>query len=895
MNKKHITYLVAGISIIYVVIASYLGLLTLNVRSISYLVFLSSLFLIVRHVIKKQNPTKFFYAKFACLTVLLFLLSSMLFLNIYPFGDRIFSTIDLFHQYTPFLNHYQDIILKGKFFFYDPMIGFGTNFLAFFAYYLASPFHLLLVLVPKTYSAEAIVVLIVLKIALTAFTFSYYLQEEFKQNNITNYIASIIFASMTYLVGYSWNIIWLDCFYLFPLIMIGYRKLINEDKPWLYVISLSLSIFSNYYISYMICLYVGLHFILEVIIYRKINKKQFIKFSIYSILSASIWAFMLLPTIKTLAITSSASKDIFPAFKINFDIASFLVNHNIISKLTIEIFSLPALASSTLAIVALFMFLGNKRIKHNVKVFYMILYGILAISMFVAPLDFIWHGFHIPNGLPYRYSFLYVFVMVTIVFIELNHFQKEDIHYIWIPVLLFLGSGIFLTNHILQIGLTISIMIILWLILKKGERNYKFLTIFIVFELLFVTNYRYYDFGIDPSIVKREDSFEGKWASLIYEASSFINKTYLSDSNYMYKTEIYPRYNSNPGLQFQYNGLTTFSSMNHYNLLVFLNSIGVGTNHLNSITSDKIFTYTDTLLGLKYYISKDKVSSKHTSLLKKIEHDGHKVYIYENKHALSVGYMVDEALLDYDVKKDVVESTNDFFKKISNINEDVLIKIPFKNITNNVEMKDTHTFYYTHDEEKDNNVQFISSVQQGNAFVYVDAYLTDDIKVEYEDETQYITPYYAYFHEIKTSHNTEVIITLPMKSTSNIDVYVIKINEDVYDKMIEKLSHNQLQVTNYQEDIIEGTIESNGGLLFTRIPYEEGWSVYVDGIKKEITPVSDALIAFYVEEGKHKITLKYRDNNFYKGMIISSISVFILLGLYSVNRYKKKHGMKLYE
>ena len=52
------------------------------------------------------------------------------------------------------------------------------------------------------------------------------------------------------MAAYSWNIMWLDCIVLFPLILLGLEQLVREKKGLLYCISLALSILSNYYISY---------------------------------------------------------------------------------------------------------------------------------------------------------------------------------------------------------------------------------------------------------------------------------------------------------------------------------------------------------------------------------------------------------------------------------------------------------------------------------------------------------------------------------------------------------------------------------------------------------------------------------------------------------------------
>ncbi|MCA5010604.1 YfhO family protein, partial [Clostridioides difficile] len=130
-------------------------------------------------------------------------------------------------------------------------IGMGVNFAALYAYYLASPLNWLLVLCPKNYVIEFMTYLIVFKIGLSGLSFSWYLRRHNKTMDFGVAFFGILYALSGYMAAYSWNIMWLDCILLFPLIMLGLEKLVKEKKCFLYCITLGLSILSNYYISIM--------------------------------------------------------------------------------------------------------------------------------------------------------------------------------------------------------------------------------------------------------------------------------------------------------------------------------------------------------------------------------------------------------------------------------------------------------------------------------------------------------------------------------------------------------------------------------------------------------------------------------------------------------------------
>lgn len=76
--------------------------------------------------------------------------------GIYPFGDRSFLSADLYHQYMPFFSEFLRKLRGGENLFFSYQVGIGSNFLALFVYYLASPLHFLALLVPESHLIEFI-------------------------------------------------------------------------------------------------------------------------------------------------------------------------------------------------------------------------------------------------------------------------------------------------------------------------------------------------------------------------------------------------------------------------------------------------------------------------------------------------------------------------------------------------------------------------------------------------------------------------------------------------------------------------------------------------------------------------------------------------------------------
>ena len=187
--------------------------------------------------------------------------------GIFPFGEECFLRTDMYHQYAPFFSEFQYKLKQGGSLLYSWDIGMGVNFSALYAYYLASPVNWLIILCPKKFIIEFMTILIMVKTGLCGVTFTWYLDHHFEKKHFVAGVFGIFYALSGYMAAYSWNIMWLDCIFLLPLILYGLEQLVQEKKGLFYCVTLGLSILSNYYISIMICIFMVMYVIVQVILY----------------------------------------------------------------------------------------------------------------------------------------------------------------------------------------------------------------------------------------------------------------------------------------------------------------------------------------------------------------------------------------------------------------------------------------------------------------------------------------------------------------------------------------------------------------------------------------------------------------------------------------------------
>lgn len=157
--------------------------------------------------------------------------------------------------------------------FYSFHAGLGYNFLGLWAYYLASPLNLVIALVSKSMLTMILSHLYVLKIALCCFTAAFYFRKRRGKDEISIVAFGMAYGLCSYMVGYSWNIMWMEVMMMLPLILYGIDKLIKEHDGRLYCFALFISLWCNFYMSYMTCLFLILWYLL----YSHNNVKEFLQ------------------------------------------------------------------------------------------------------------------------------------------------------------------------------------------------------------------------------------------------------------------------------------------------------------------------------------------------------------------------------------------------------------------------------------------------------------------------------------------------------------------------------------------------------------------------------------------------------------------------------------------
>ena len=385
------------------------------------------------------------------------LLILMIFVGAVPFGNQSLLYSDMWHQYFPFFKAFRNALVRGESLLYSWNVGMGMDYLGLISYYLASPLYLLSVFVPDAAVLSYFSLLVPVKLALASLFFAIFLKKVFGKNDFSIAVFGSFYALCAWALGYQWNIMWLDTFALLPLVALGTVRLLRDKKFVLYTVTLALSIFANYYIGFFTCIFILLFFICYQIS-RWTNFKTFCKdlcrIALFSVLAIGLTAVIALPALLALGKTYSSvnsfpedfslnivdynlcaqAREAWEAFKMAKEAgepaiglwfeamgASFAPVLNGMGQVAGNLSGggvptfmdgLPNVYTgvSTLMLAFLFLMAGNVKLRDKICSILLILF--LIASFVIRQLDYIWHGFHFTNQIPYRFSFILSFVML---------------------------------------------------------------------------------------------------------------------------------------------------------------------------------------------------------------------------------------------------------------------------------------------------------------------------------------------------------------------------------------------------------------------------------------------------------------------------------------------------
>ncbi len=825
--------------------------------------------------------------------------SVLCFMGLYPFGKYSSMVIDEGAQYIYYLEYFRDALLGKGSLIYSWSRPLGGEMLGISSYYLASPFSLIMLIFPIKYSTEAMLVIKLLKLGCCSLSFAAYMRLSKEATKTHTVIFSVLYALMSFVVVQIENIMWIDAIILFPLAIFSVEQIVSKSKYFLFTFICSLLFITNYYMGYMVGIFTFFYFIYYYLsMQQDKNFKDFLRKFVVFLRSAFIAimcsAFILLPVYYSLKLGKFGFNH--PSYMPDsmFELFDLFTKMLPSSYDTLRSGGLPFVYCGTLTLFLLPLYFLNANINIKQKLISAGLLVVLICSFQVKTIDLIWHGFQLPNDLPYRYAFMFSFVLLLLAYEAFENIRMLSLKSIALVygalcfiILLVekLGYEYIDTQECIWLSLFCLSCLLVYFYLARTYQQSKLPTIFLctilAIEMVINTASNMTDLHQEFVFHQREPHRDA-----IDKTRPIIESLTENDPSFYRVEKTYFLWENDP-MGINMRSLSHSSSLPHAKILKFLKQVGYGAG-MHKVLYNGNTMITDALLGFKYILSKDDYLSYYSCMMTQDE-----INVYENPFMLPIAYMASDKIEDLELVNSnpfvnqnrllsqmLGEEYTEYFKPIKNV--DIAYKNVNKNVTDN-----SHEYTKT---SKEDTAQVEFSIQTDNITDYVYVYFptremekadlyVNDKKVAscFEKKVNYVVPVGL----IGNNQKTNVALRIVNEKMYFDRAQFYYLDMDLFNEAIDKLKTNSLVVSHFDNRNLEGTIDvkDNGKVLFTSIPYEKGWKVKVDGQEVKTIEAFNAFLAIPLSEGKHTITFTFLPKELVLGYIVSIIGWMAFIGM----------------
>ena len=767
--------------------------------------------------------------------------------KLYPIGNYVLASGDDYtNQYYPYLVVFKNMMSNYEISFYTFNLGIGLPFLNIFTSYIISLFNIPLLLLIKDELLFSNIVMLIKPIFISL-SMLFYLNHK-NGNKSSNIIFSILYGFCAYSTIYITNIMWIDQLIYLPLLTYGIEELINKKDNRTYIAILLLVMLTNYYIAYMLCIYSLIYFSIYLFLYSKNNKKEIIiNFIKSSLLCALLCSFLYIPLTNTFRNTNLLAQN-YNVIRSEFNIFDFIAAHlnGYQPSLLVEESVAPNIFCGLISFVLLVIFIFNKKVDKKEKLLLLSMSVIFYLFFRMRELDYIINFFHFPNGLFYRSSFVYSFLLSIIGSISINkisHIDKKDFNKTFIIIFIFfIILGIVMPSK-LDINillLNICLVIVYYVIFRLNKKINVITFIFCIVEiLLFMILF-----------VRTSDT-----NTISYDNKSMISEIKSIDSGIYRIHDHLSEDGFNGSASGNYYGINNYSSLISSNVTKMFINLGLINNNVNGYVYNNNVPVFNTMFGIKYYIDDRNVSSDYFD---KISNN-----IYKNKYFKSLAYSTNIDLLKLDINQDnPVDIYNDYVYLSTGI-ENLFEELKYN--TDKVKLDGTYETYIYLPSNIDKFI--VNGYTYKNSKEYISF-------IRFDKDFAIINTNFIYFEKDK-----EYDIEFYYKDSNKEKVKYYKINKNKFDEFYKRIG--DVSILEFNSDKIKLSYDGDNSLIYTSIPYEEGWKVFVDDKEVSKDKVMDALLAIRVEEGKHIIDIKYEEPYYNIGVYITC-TILILLSINNI-------------
>ncbi|MBR5409644.1 MAG: YfhO family protein [Clostridia bacterium] len=651
-------------------------------------------------------------------------------------------------------------------------------------------------------------------------------------------------------------------------------------------------------------------------------------FALSSFLAFALACFSLLPVIFTLQSSSATSSNAPETISYYFNIFDFIANHLPSVETTIRSSGnnvIPNVYCGLLTLLLLPFFFLSDRIKGKKKVCAFLVLVLFYFSFNVNKLNFVWHGLHFPNDLPYRFSFAYSFFLLILAYEAITHLDAVPRKFYVVSgfgicafVMLVSKLGVQnVSRYSMILAVVMAVVYVIGLGLMRSDRYEsktvaRILVFLVVVELLFGNTPRYV-------MSQKKSDYTGDYDAY----RSIVAEVEENEEELFYRTELSKLRARMDPCWYGYHGVSTFSSMAYERTSNVMKSLGLFGNNINSYTYYPQTPIFNSFFSLRYVYDNRSLLSESDTYDRVAANDKFTAYKYE--YFLPLAFSVDGDIENWiTTNSNPFEVQNSLLERSVGI-DDVMVKVRATDFTqtnlDSVSLFNINAgalFYVSKNESgKPASLEtYVDVDEDGHYYVHAGSSGISDIIVKAGEEkdpafsyrytSTSVAPFILDLGELKKGDRISVAYTLT-ESNSGTNIYFscAKLDGAEFETAYQKILDNgTLKLDSFTESHFTGTINvtNENAVLFTSIPYDESWKIYVDGelVKYDHTnaapkkifgltlgktdntegdafAIGNAFIGVKIGQGEHTVEFDYQPNGLEKGIKISLVALVIAI------------------
>lgn len=863
-------------------------------------------------------------------------------LGIYPFGDVSVMLYDMPVQYVNYFGWLSNVLHGDGNLSYSLAKGFGGGMASTYAYYLSSPFNLLVLFFDAAHIPELFSVLYLLKIPAAAVTCLVFLRGRFAkdlevcESRVAVGIPLIIFACayalMTYVIGYASNIMWLDGVIMLPLVSLGVYRLVKDGRCLLLFVSATCAILFNWYTGYMVCLFSILYVFYE--LYRTSQHpfgRRLWRYAATMCCAVGASAVLMVPNVLALL----AGKGSGAGLNYILTTGIYLNPLNLLNYACVGTFpgivssnKTPAIAISACILLMAFFYFFLPRIPKREKRASLILLLVLGASLVFAAWANVWTGFKDAPSYMERNSFVVSFFMVLLagdawlylLKIGSRHLLKRMCLACGVLIGAFLLSTLYRfvmkgswfpspVDVVLEVSLLAVYAALLMLIASRRPRLVQVVCALFVCVFLFEGAYNTENLlGLCHRTVSSYsgyiDEMKTVCSPLEGEEADRGSSARLGQAGFYYMGT---KWNGTDceSLLFGVSAFDHYSSTQESDIQDLLTHLGyMKTAPFGTYYSSPLLV-ADDLLGVNYII--DDAQPALTSVVDGVHLPREGYTLYRNDDALPLGYGIPAT-------SGSVEWTDDPFA-----NQELLVG-DMAGLGSKPDLYTAQEVFETEAPDVSSRSWAVTVSQNGPLYAFTDRINTDatntggiecDLLVNGtlvqqvggrtscnivclgtyaagEKVTITLTPLNPQqsFKSQDGTRYTAKSVFYDAPSDSLLDVRSLDI--DAFERAKAKIDSRDFSIDSLDDGSLDATFTARSDeTLFISLPYDAGWSAWVDGAQVQVSEVYGGFIGIPVHAGENTIELRYQTPGFTLGVVIS-LSSILIFGLWQLVERRRR-------